>query len=326
MDNVTHSLVGLMLARVGLNRGEKGGAIMVVLAANAPDIDAYSYFTSNVAYLEQHRAYLHALAFAPFVALIPLLLVKLFTRTRFTVWSYFACVVAVLSHLLLDWTNAYGIRLMLPFSNHWYRLDINPLSEAMILLILVLSWGVPALIGLIDGEVRGQESRIPRRAWAWFGLIAITAWDTGRWMSHERAIDMMEERIYRGAPPERVSAFPAQFSFSPLIWHGIVEGDGILYDLQVDVREPFYLTSDKMRHTVKDDPAIDAVRGSHSFQVFESFDQLPLWKLTREENATRVELLDLRFGSIDIPTFRAAGLVRWPGGEVEEPRIILGGR
>ncbi len=325
MDNVTHSLVGLMLARAGLNRGEKGGAVMVVLAANVPDLDGYSFFTNSLRYLEQHRAYMHALAFVPLVALIPLLLVKLVTRTRITAWSYFACVVAVLSHLLLDWTNAYGVRLMLPFSDHWFRLDINPLSEAFILLILVMSWGIPALIALIDGEVKGQEGRTPRRAWAVFALIAITVYDAGRWVSHERAISMMEERLYRGAPPERVSAFPAQLNFSPLIWHGIAEGDGILYDLQVDVTRPLFITSDKMRRTVDDDPAIDAVRKAREFQVFEKFDQLPFWKLTKEQDATRVELLDLRFGSIDIPTFRATALVE-SSGEVLDPRFVLDGR
>ncbi len=325
MDNVTHSLVGLMLARVGLNRGEKGGAVMVVLAANVPDLDGYSFFTNTLRYLEQHRAYMHALAFVPLVALIPLLLVKLVTRTRITGWSYFACVVAVLSHLLLDWTNAYGVRLMLPFSDHWFRLDINPLSEAFILLILVMSWGIPALIALIDGEVKGQEGRIPRRGWAVFALLAVTVYDAGRWVSHERAISMMEERLYRGAPPERVSAFPAQFNFSPLVWHGIAEGEGILYDLRVDVTRPLFITSDKMRRTVDDDPAIDAVRKAREFQVFEKFDQLPFWKLTKEQDATRVELLDLRFGSIDIPTFRATALVE-SSGEVLDPRFVLDGR
>src|SRR5207247_1594275 len=108
------------------------------------------------------------LTFAPLMALIPLLLVKLFTRTRITAWSYLACVVAVLSHLVLDWTNVYGIRLMLPFSTRWFHLDINPLSELVILLILVLSWAVPALMGLVGGEVRGQTVKTPRRAWAWF--------------------------------------------------------------------------------------------------------------------------------------------------------------
>src|SRR5262249_11493099 len=111
MDNVTHSLVGLMLSRAGLNTGEKGDAVMIVLAANAPDMDTYSFFTDSLSYLQQHRGYTHSLVFSPLVALLPLLLVKLATRTRISLGAYLACFIAVVSHILLDWTNVYGIRM-----------------------------------------------------------------------------------------------------------------------------------------------------------------------------------------------------------------------
>ena len=41
MDNLTHSLVGLMLARAGLEKTTPRGTAMMVLAANAPDADAF---------------------------------------------------------------------------------------------------------------------------------------------------------------------------------------------------------------------------------------------------------------------------------------------
>ena len=47
MDNVTHSLVGLMLARVsGRN------AAMMVVAANMPDIDIVSWAGGTLTYLD----------------------------------------------------------------------------------------------------------------------------------------------------------------------------------------------------------------------------------------------------------------------------------
>ena len=40
MDNLTHTLTGLMMARAGLAKpGQRGGALMIMLAANAPDMD-----------------------------------------------------------------------------------------------------------------------------------------------------------------------------------------------------------------------------------------------------------------------------------------------
>ena len=164
MDNITHTLVGLMLSRAGLNRGEKGAPLMIMLAANAPDMDTYNFFNDSLTYLQVHRGYTHALPFAPLVALVPLLLVKAFTRTRFTLVTlatYAGCLIAVLSHLLLDWTNVYGVRLMLPFSAKWYRLDITDIIDPVILGVLVLALAAPALSALLTSEMGGRKSTGP---------------------------------------------------------------------------------------------------------------------------------------------------------------------
>src|SRR5437868_6510340 len=101
MDNLTHTLVGLMLARVGLEKTTPRGAGMLMLAANAPDIDAVFWFGGTIQYIEHHRTFPHSFAFVPLVALLPMLLVW----AEFSWRSYLASIAAVLSHLLLDWTN-----------------------------------------------------------------------------------------------------------------------------------------------------------------------------------------------------------------------------
>ena len=119
MDNVTHTLTGLMLSRSGIDRKVARAAPMMMIAANLPDIDAVSFFGGPVAYLEWHRSYPHALVFAPLMALIPPLLFLVFARQRISLWAYAGSLIGVLSHLALDWTNMYGIRLLLPFSTRW---------------------------------------------------------------------------------------------------------------------------------------------------------------------------------------------------------------
>ncbi len=108
---------------------------MMVLAANAPDADAFVWFTGTMRYIEYHRTYTHTLTFLPVVALLPMLL----ARAKFSWRSYLAAFIGVLSHLLLDWTNAYGIPLTLPFSLHHFRLDINNILDVWILAILLYS-------------------------------------------------------------------------------------------------------------------------------------------------------------------------------------------
>jgi len=310
MDNPTHTLVGLMLSRAGLNRGEKGTPLMLMLAANAPDMDTYNFFTDSLAYLQVHRGYTHSLAFAPLMALIPLLLVKAFTRTRFTLVTlatYIGCLLAVFSHLLLDWTNVYGVRLMLPFNAKWYRLDSTDIIDPVILGILLLAVAAPALSGLVTSEMGGRKLKTPGRGWAWFALLAVLAYDGGRWLAHDRAVSIVDAYSYRGAPAERVSVFPVRFSV--MRWRAIVEGNGFIYEAPIDLSRDFDAAGGHTEYPAISSPAIDAAKTTRTFQVFESFNQLPFWTLLPVDDTVRVELIDLRFGSIQRPGFEAVAFV-----------------
>jgi inner membrane protein len=315
MDNVTHTLVGLMLSRAGgfnsnKARGEKGASVAIMLAANAPDMDTYNFFNDSLAYLQVHRGYTHALAFAPLVALVPLLLVKAFTRTKVTMATaitYIGCLVAVLSHLLLDWTNVYGIRLMLPFNAKWYRLDSTDIIDPVILGILLLAVAAPALSGLVTSEMGGRKLKAPGRGWAVFALLAVLLYDTGRWMAHDRAVSIVDAYNYRGAPAERVSVFPVRFTI--MRWRAVVEGNGFIYEAPIDLSRDFDAAGGHTEYPAISSPAIDAAKTTRTFQVFESFNQLPFWTLLPVDDTVRVELLDLRFGSIQRPGFEAVAFV-----------------
>jgi len=166
MDNLTHSLVGLTLARCGFDRG-KGHIAMMILAANAPDIDAYPFFTDWVTYLEIHRGYTHALAFVPLMALLPIAIVYGIMRTKPALpsflWIWLGCSIAVLSHVLMDWTNVYGIRMLLPFSDRWLRLDITNIVDPIIWLILGATLAASSLAALVSSEIGSKKSRGPAR-------------------------------------------------------------------------------------------------------------------------------------------------------------------
>jgi inner membrane protein len=315
VDNITHTLVGLMVSRSGgfssnKARGEKGASVAIMLAANAPDMDTFNFFNDNLAYLQVHRGYTHALAFAPLVALVPLLLVKAFTRTKVTLVTlitYIGCLVAVFSHLLLDWTNGYGVRLMLPFNAKWYRLDSTDIIDPVILGVLLLALAAPALSGLVTSEMGGRKRQAPGRGWAWFALLAVVLYDTGRWMAHDRAVSIVDAYSYRGAPAERVSVFPIRFTV--MRWRAVVEGNGFIYEVPIDLSGDFDAAGGHTEYPAVSSPAIDAARTTRTFQVFESFNQLPFWTLLPVDDTVRVELIDLRFGSIQRPGFEAVAFV-----------------
>src|SRR6516162_7198518 len=193
MDNVTHTLTGLMMARAGLAKGgERGATLAILLAANAPDMDVFwSGLPGSFRYFDYHRGITHSLALAPLVALVPLLAARWIGKASIAWGTYIACLVGVLSHLALDLTNVYGVRLLLPFSARWLRLDTTDIVDPWILIILLVAIGAPALAGLVSSEIAGRRSAPPRHAWAWFALIAILCYDGFRLAAHQRAISIM---------------------------------------------------------------------------------------------------------------------------------------
>jgi inner membrane protein len=321
MDNVTHSLTGWMLARGFLGRDQKGAALMMVLAANAPDMDVVGGFRGTLAYLDVHRGYAHSLVCAPLVALAPLLVARLLARARISWISYLACLAGVLSHLLLDWTNVYGIRLLLPFSSRWLRLDITDIIDPWILLLLIAAVAAPALVGLVSSEIASRKVPAPVRGWAQFALAALLLYEGGRWVLHQRALAVLGAHLYAGGLPIRVSAMPDRIN--PLRWRGIVEGDGFVYLVPVDLTNEFDPGAGHAEYPAVTSAAIDAVRQTEAFRGFASFNQLPFWRITPQLNATKVELIDLRFGTPQVPGFEALATVDGKA-EVHDSRVTFG--
>jgi inner membrane protein len=209
MDPLTHSGTGIFLGRAGLNRFCEQAPWILVLAANAPDIDVVTLFGGSLSYLNYHRHLTHSLIALPVMALLPLLAVRPFTRKPFR-WRAAYCIsfVAVVSHLLLDYTNVYGIRFLLPFSGQWFRLDLTPVVDLWIWAALLLALAGPLVARLVNTEI-GARSKHPGRGFAIFALLFLLAYNAGREVLHARAVAMLDSRIYGGAAPLRVAALPA---------------------------------------------------------------------------------------------------------------------
>lgn len=135
MDNLTHSLAGAALAAAGLRRTTPLATATLVVAANAPDIDAFVYLFRDEYYaLAFRRGYTHgplAMAVLPFVVAGVMLAWDRFVRRRRdpraeparTLPILLLALLGVLTHPALDWMNTYGIRLLAPFSMKWFYGD-----------------------------------------------------------------------------------------------------------------------------------------------------------------------------------------------------------
>jgi inner membrane protein len=307
MDNLTHTAIGLFLSRAGLGRWSPRAMPIMLLAANAPDIDVVSAVGGPLNYLHYHRHLTHSLVGMPVMAMAAVLVVKLATRKPVH-WlgAFSAALIGVVSHLLLDWTNVYGIRLLLPFSGDWQRLDFTSVIDVWIWAALLLGILGPFLGGLVGTEISSGTVKVrhPGRGFAWFALLFVLLYDCGRAALHGRAVAALGSRMYQESAPLRVAAMPDPAN--PLRWRGVVETSGVFAVEDVNFAGTGLPARDVVFQKPEANGALDAARSTAVFQEFLRFSQLPLWRISpvsSPENGKLVEVFDMRFGTPTAPGF-----------------------
>jgi inner membrane protein len=313
MDNLTHTAIGLFLSRAGLGRWSPRATPIVILAANAPDIDIVSAAGGGLNYLHYHRHITHSLLGMPILAITVVLLVNLIGRKPVH-WlgAFCAALIGVASHLALDWTNLYGIRLLLPFSSQWYRLDLTGVIDLWIWGALLLGVLGPFLGRLVGSEISSGTVKTPHhgRGFAWCALLFVLLYDCGRGVLHARAVAALGSRLYQDSPPLGVAALPD--AANPWRWYGLVETSGA-YTLEViDLIGTALPGRNQIFQKPEASPALDAAAGTSVFREFLRFSQFPLWRVSpvpSPENGRLVEVFDLRFGTPIAPGFMVSAVL-----------------
>ncbi len=324
MDNLTHSLVGLFLARAGLKRFTPRGTAIMVLAANAPDLDTVCWFGGPMSYIHWHRNITHSLLAWPVMALLTVVIVRLAGRKQVK-WlpAFLIAMVGVASHLVLDLTNVYGVRLLLPFSGHWFHWDLTPVIDLTIWAILLLAIGATFLGRLVGSEI-GESRKGSGGGWAIAALLLLAGYDYGRSIFHDHAVARMDSRVFHGAAPLRTGAFP---DANPLRWTGIAELSDAYVEVPIDLRGTIHPDLDELTFKkAPQTPAVTAAMETAPFQSFLEFVQYPIWVTEPSpdrEHATRVSLVDLRFGTPYAPGFAATATVT-DRNQVEDASLSFG--
>lgn len=323
MENLTHSLTGLMMSRAGLNAVSPRATALLVLAANIPDVDIVSWFGGSLTYLDYHRAHTHSILIAPLMAMLPVVLVALVTRSRLPwlrAWSI--SLLGVISHLLLDWTNTYGIRMLLPLSGGWLRLDSVFVVDIWIWALFAFALAAPAISRLVSSEIGAKPGS--GRAMALFVLAALLTYEYSRYILHGRAVATLEARLHENTAPIRALAFPEPVN--PLRWTGVVEGEKSIAVHSVDLLGEFDPAAGTIFYKPPVHGPVEAALRNQAFQRFLQFSQVPLWRVTpvpEPEGAARVEVIDLRFGKPPDSSFWVAAIVD-RGGSIVETSVRIG--
>jgi inner membrane protein len=324
MDNLTHTLTGLALARVGFKKYSPHGTLLLIVAANLPDIDMLSWVEGPLKMLEIHRGYTHSLLCLPAMALGAVLITALVCWKRLpwaAAWAI-ACV-GVASHLLLDWSMSYGIRILLPFSTKWYALDLFSLTDWVVVAALVIAWLAPLLGRLVSDEIGSKHQG--GRGLAIAALVFFAAYGGFRGLMHQRAMTQLQSRVYDdvlGGPATRMAAFAEPVN--PLLWHAVVEGAHAYRMYEVWALSNFDPDGGRLLYKPNWTPIVERVSGTEAFRYCLYFSRFPYWQESpASDNWHTVSLTDLRFGPPGESFFHVAARVD-PAGRIEQ--ITLGGR
>lgn len=283
----------------------------MTLAAEAPDLDMVGYFKGSAFGFAHHRGFTHS-----FLGLVPMsLLVVGIVYLWWTLrgrklkdpnlpprWGLlllFAYTAGV-GHILLDYTNNYGVRPFWPFSEHWYSWDIIFIFEPALFILLIAGLVLPSLFSLINEEI-GARSKGPKGRWAaTVALIGVVAVWSVRSYEHRKAVNALEARTYRDRDPLRVSAYP--YWWNPFRWYGVVETGNFFATMQVDSATPEVDPQNLMQIYYKpaETPATLAAKRSYLGRVYLDWAQYPLVEAqTLPGSGYFVNFQDLRYAYPD---------------------------
>ena len=334
MDNVTHSLFAITLARTPLRCAGRGTTAALILASNIPDIDIVTTTRGAGNYLTWHRGPTHGPLGILGLGIVAAGLVWLGRRlvdaqhaqsdespenATFLMLTVVA-VIGALLHVLMDLPTSYGTRLLSPFNWHWFTTDWMPIVDVYLLVALAA--------GLAFG--RGSPEATRRNAAI---VLALMAANYGvRAVAHHEAI-VRAPRVFGPLLPQRcepsaidthvVDSWPRMASppmpeqghrclvdlialptfFSPFSWRVIAHLSNAYEIHDINLLDPRLRqidgTAPMWRTTMHVpnvwNPAVVMAVSAPLAQRFLGFSRLPVVGLSADSGGLMVRLTDVRF-------------------------------
>jgi inner membrane protein len=310
MDNLCHTLVGATFGEAGLKKRTRFGNATLMIASNLPDLDVLILATSTPA-LAFRRGWTHgplAQILLPIVlTAVMLAIARAFpsrdrepARARsLLALSY----VGVLSHVLLDLLNPYGLRILAPFSWRWFYGDSLFIIDPW--LWLTLGAGV--------WIARGRAAVTPARRALIISAIYIIVMVAAARAARDIVINAWSSE--HGARPHAVMVGPRPVT--PFTRDVVVDA-GSHYETGTFRWLPPLVTFDGTRTPKNDaDPRVVRARDATNVRGFLVWSRFPFWTFTPATGGTRVTVRDMRFAGNSPARFEASTVVS-DGGQADD--------
>jgi inner membrane protein len=291
MEPITHVLTGACISRATLKSKTALSMATMVIAAEIADVDLLYSLRGPVVGFQHHRGWTHSVAAMPLMAvlclgLVPAVPKKVFNRiapaaldrprmpVRWVLLYGYACL-AALSHLLLDYTTSYDVRLFEPFSFKWYSWDIVYMAEPFMWVVLGLGLAVPGLLGLVNHRTRSYGFKCGARGGAIFAWLAIVLMWGFRDYQHREVLAELNLGLWDGRRPVRSSAYP--YPWNPFFWHGVVETSDSFETVEVNTVDGGVSPADHSRayYKLKETAVTTAAKQSDLGRVYLDWARYP---------------------------------------------------
>jgi len=290
LDNLTHSLVGAVLGRMGLKRLSPRAMPALIIAANLPDIDSWIAPWLGLPARTFHRGFTHGIGGLVVLPFVTVAIIWLWERLRpgedgplKLGGLLLACFVGTLSHPLLDLMNTYGTRVLDPFSSRWFYADtlfiLDPWIWIALILGLELSWRAERL---------GRDWQRPA-GWAFTAMLLYIGLNAA---ISARAVAATTPLVERVAEPRMVVAgeVPLAFWKRKMVWRGDEVGGTGSYD-PLDGLDAASLDPEIVPLRMIDPRLADVMRRDAHVRGFRYWSRMPMVRLVDG----RAFLTDQRF-------------------------------
>ena len=215
MDSVTQLVLGASVAAVCVPAQHRRRALVLGAALGTlPDLDVIIDYGNAVANFTLHRGFSHSLlVLIPFAALLWLILRRHYTPVRETPKPWFwAILLALITHPLLDAHTAYGTQLFWPIAvtpTMWSTLFIiDPLYTLPLLV---------AVIVVLVAPIRASAKTVLKT-----GLIVSCLYLSWSWVAKLQVASVVAERFEMAG--EELKVFTTPTPFNTLMWRIVVMG------------------------------------------------------------------------------------------------------
>jgi inner membrane protein len=284
VDNITHTLVGAVLAESGLKKRTALASATLMIGANFPDLDVVAVaFQNSVHWRRGHTHGFLALMILPFVLAWIMRTWDRRVRLRRDPSATPAdfrqlctlSAIAIATHPTLDFMNTYGMRWLMPFLNKWFYADG---------LFIVDPWIWIALGVGVWWSRRARVTAPARVAGAFLATYTVASLSVTGIAREAVNVKFPGARFMTGPVPAVPWRRDVLVDTDSMYWTGRWSlGGGV--------------TGGDMFAKGDNHPAVALAKQDRDVKRFLIWARFPYYRVSRDENGTLVHIVDARYDS-----------------------------